>query len=303
MQISTSLFYDRATSQMATLTARADQLQVQIATTKKYDAPSDDIIAYQRLQGIARLNADADAYSPNVTLAHTLLQQSDSALTSVQEAVQRAQELAVQANSDTFSDSDRAGIAVQLRAIVDDLVNLANGSGVRGQPLFGGASEAGGVTRAADGSVSFVGTGDPAAIPVSDTVNIQPTDSAERVFGGIETPTGTKDIFAIISALADALATGGDVQGATAVALDDFEASVDHLSGVRASVGARAARLDLERSRQTEAATNREIDRSAIEDTDITEAITELQKTMTILQATQASFTQLSQLSLFNYIK
>jgi flagellar hook-associated protein 3 FlgL len=303
MQISTSLFYDRTTSQMAALTDRAEQLQVQIATTKKYDAPSDDIVAYQRLQGIARVNADATAYSPNVTLAHTLLQQSDSALAGVQEAIQRAQELAVQANSDTFSDSDRAGIAVQLRAIVDDLVNLANTSGVRGEPLFGGASTEGGVVRAADGSVSFVGTGDPATIPVSDTVDIQPTDSAERVFGGIDTPTGTKDIFAIITALADALDAGGDVQGATAVALDDFEASVDHLSGVRASVGARGARLELETARATEAATNREIDRSAIEDTDITEAITELQKTMTILQATQASFTQLSQLSLFNYLK
>jgi flagellar hook-associated protein 3 FlgL len=303
MQISTSLFYDRATSQMATLTAHANQLQAQIATTKKYDAPSDDIIAYQRLQGIAKLNADADAYAPNVTLAHTLLQQSDVALSSVQEAIQRAQELAVQANSDTFSDSDRAGMAVQLRAIVDDLVNLANSSGVRGQPLFGGGSAAGGVTRAADGTVSFVGTGDPAAIPVSDTVNIQPTDSAERVFGGIETPTGTKDIFAVISTLADALDGNGDVQAATAVALTDLKASVDHLSGVRASVGARSARLELETARATTAATNREIDRSAIEDTDITEAITELQRTMTILQATQASFTQLSQLSLFNYIK
>src|SRR3546814_5791223 len=65
--------------------------------------------------------------------------------------------------------------------------------------------------------------------------------------------------------------------------------SSDLLTGVRASIGARGARIDLEQTRAADAGAAREIDRSAIEDTDITAAITELQKTMTILQATQAS--------------
>src|SRR3546814_759278 len=253
----------------------------------------------------------------------------------------------------SFSDSDRASIAVQLRAIVDDLVNLANTTDARGQPLFGAGSAQTGVTRATDGSVGFAGSGDPMAIPVSDTVDIQPTESAEPVFGGIDGaggPTdvfasigsladppenrategaaaqtargsthasadhltgvppshgagGPTDVFAIIGALADTLENGGDVGAAAATALGDLKASVDHLTGVRASIGARGARLDLEQTRAADAGAAREIDRSAIEDTDITAAITELQKTMTILQATQASFTQLTQLSLFNYIK
>ena len=50
-------------------------------------------------------------------------------------------------------------------------------------------------------------------------------------------------------------------------------------------------------------ATDREATRSALEDTDVTAAITNLQKTMTILQATQASFTKLASLSLFDYLK
>ena len=43
--------------------------------------------------------------------------------------------------------------------------------------------------------------------------------------------------------------------------------------------------------------------RSAIEDVDVSQAITDLQKTMTVLQATQASFSKLSGLSLFNYLR
>ena len=35
----------------------------------------------------------------------------------------------------------------------------------------------------------------------------------------------------------------------------------------------------------------------------MTATITELQKTLTVLQATQASFSKLTQLSLFNYLR
>src|SRR3546814_7888408 len=75
---------------MATLSAHADTLQAQISTTKKYAAPSDNIIAYQRLQGIARTGADASAYATNIQLAQTLLGQSDATLAGVLDQVQRA---------------------------------------------------------------------------------------------------------------------------------------------------------------------------------------------------------------------
>src|SRR3546814_13463350 len=78
---------------------------------------------------------------------------------------------------------------------------------------------------------------------------------------------------AIIGALADTLENGGDVGAAAATALGDLKASVDHLTGVRASIGARGARLDLEQTRAADAGAAREIDRSAIEDTDITAEI------------------------------
>ena len=72
---------------------------------------------------------------------------------------------------------------------------------------------------------------------------------------------------------------------------------------MQGSLGARAQRVDIESARMTDIATDREITRSAIEDTDVTQAITELQKTMTILSAAQASFTKLSNLSLFDYLR
>jgi flagellar hook-associated protein 3 FlgL len=302
MQISTSLFYDRSLTAMTSLSAQADTLNTQISTGQKVSAASDDVVAWQQLQGIARTTADDSAYSSNISTAQGLLTQSDSTLSSVATQIQQAQELALQASNGTLSDNDRATIVTQLRSISDELAGLANTKDSRGQPLFGAATGDSAVTVASDGSVSFTGTGTPAAIPIGDGQTIQPTDSAQQVFS-VSTSSGTTDVFAIIKNLADALETGGDTSGATATAISGLSAATDQISAARGSVGARGARLDLESSRLQTTATDLETTRSGLQDTDVTAAITNLQKTMTILQATQASFTKLSSLSLFDYLK
>ena len=129
-----------------------------------------------------------------------------------------------------------------------------------------------------------------------------PFDGKRMVFGGFETASGTSDVFAIIQKLSTALKSGEDVDAASAEALDGLDASIAQIASTRASVGARGARLELEADRLTEVGENREAIRSEIEEVDLPTTIAELQKTLTVLQATQSSFTKLSNLSLFNYI-
>ncbi|MEO5865744.1 MAG: flagellar hook-associated protein FlgL [Sphingomonas sp.] len=303
MQISTSLFYDTTTSLMQKLSQHADALNTQISTGKRLAQPSDDVVAYRRLAAIAQANGYGTAYSGNIKLAQSLLQQSDSVLGSVDTQLQRAKELTIQASTGTLNDADRKAIATELRSIRDDLAGLANTQDARGQPLFAAADGNTAVIQAADGSVSFAGTGTPAAIPVADNVSVQPTESAARVFGGVPSGASTTDVFALLGTFADALDAGGDISTAAKVANDGVAAASTQVAAVRGSLGARATRLDLEATRNTDAAAARETDRSSLEDTDVTAAITELQKTMTTLQATQASFTKLSSLSLFDYLK
>lgn len=303
MQISTSQLYDRSATLMAKLSQKADTLQNQISSTVKLSAPSDDVVAYQRLATLKQGKADDAATGASVSLAQSLLQQSDTTLGSVQNELQHAAELVVQANSDTLTDANRATIAAQLKNVLDDLVSLANTSDARGQPLFGASTGDTAVTRNPDGSVSFTGTGEVPPIPIGDGQTIQATDSASRIFGGIATAGGSSDVFAILSKFAAALDAGGSVKTAAAEAEDGISAALTQVTSVSSSAGARAARLDMVSSQLTETAANRETDRSALEDTDVTAAITELQKTMTILSATQASFTKLSQMSLFDYLR
>lgn len=301
--IGTNLFFDRSAASLNGLNSRNQTLQEQISSGKKVTAPSDDAVGYQRLQVITRAGADDVAWGKNIDLAQTVLAQADTALDSVTSQLQKAQELAIQASSGTLSDSNRAVIAAQLRGIVDDLVSLANSKDARGGPLFGAATGDTAVTRDAAGVVSFAGTGDPVAIPVGEGTTVQPSESAERIFGGLPAGAGAADIFAVLTSFAIALEAGGSVAAVAGQALTGVNASIDQVNSARGSIGARGARLDLESARLDSTALSREAERSGIEDTDLPTAIIELQKTTTILQATQASLGRLSSLSLFDYLR
>lgn len=296
MRITTSQFYDRSIGQLSMLNGQADKLQSQIATGKRLTEAADDTIAYQRLAGIKRAAADDTAYTSNISFAQSLLDQADTTLSSITTQLQRANEYAVQAANGTLSSSDRESIAVSLDSILDDLLTLSNTKDARGQPLFGGTSGETAFSRAPDGTISYVGAGDTATIPIGPDTDIQVGTDGAQVFGG---NGATPDMFATIKGLADALRSGGD----TSSAMDDIQASLHKITTAQASIGARGARLDLEKSRLADVAVSREVTRSDLEDTDVTTAIAQLQQTLTALQATQASFTKLEGLTLFDYLR
>lgn len=297
MPISTSVFYDRAASAISSTSAKTDALNTQIASTKKFQAPSDDSVAYQRLAGLSRSTADGKSYDANLTMAGSLLQQADTTLSAMTTQLQKASELAIQANNGTLNATQRAVIGQQLSGIADTIAGLANIKDLRGQPLFGGADGGDAVTKKADGSYTYAETA-PSAIPIGDGQTVQAGETASRVL-----TFGDKDALGVIAGLAAALQSGEELGTAGATAIDDLSSAGTQVTAMQASLGARAARVDLQQAAQKDIATDREDVRSGIEDTDVVAATVELQKQMTILNATSASFTKLSSLSLFNYLK
>ncbi len=297
MQVPTSLFYDGLSKRMSGLNARAGVLQTQIATGKKLAAPSDDAVASQQLSEFRRRDADAKVYSANMAVAGALLKQADSTLGSIALQFQRAIELTTQAGNGALNVESRRVIGTELSAIVDQLVELGNTRDLRGQPLFGSADGTKAVQRAADGSFSFVST-KVSEIPIADGQMIQATETAARIF---ESNGG--DVLTVLANFAAALEAGTATTDSPGETLEALTAASEQAGVVRASVGARGARIELSQAMLIETNTDREELRSSLEDVDVTAAITELQKTMTVLQATQASFSKMTSLSLFNYLR
>lgn len=297
MQVSTRLFYDRASTAMGRLSADADKLQTQLATGKRLAAASDDSVAYARLRGLARATADAKASGTNLDLAASVLAQADSTLSAMTAQLQHASELAIQARSGTQDQTSLDALADGIDAIREQLAALGNATDPRGNPLFGGADGGAAVTAHADGSYGYAATS-PGAIPIGDGQSVQPSDTAARVF-----TSSAGDALAMLARLSTALRSGTGVDAAAASAVSDCATATTQVVTVQASLGARAAQVELAQAALTQADTDREATRSGLEDTDVTATITQLQKTMTVLQATQASFTKLQGLSLFDYLR
>jgi len=301
---STARFYDRATSSFAKLQNRADQLSAQIAGQKRVQAPSDDPLAYRRLAGLTAAEADDKVYGGNLTMAAGVLAQADTTLGSISDQIQQASALAVRGNNATLTRADRVGIANELDQILATITGLMNGTDQRGVPLFGGAD--GGAAAAADANGAYVlATTVPSGVPVGAGQSVQTNDPATKVFGFRNRVGAPSDPLQVIAALSAALrepelGTAGD----TGIA--DLSAAHDQVVGAQASFGARAARVELMQDQQLNRAADREEVRQALEGStpaDTAAAITELQKTMTVLQVTQQSFAKLSALSLFDYLR
>ncbi|MEP9404071.1 flagellar biosynthesis protein FlgL [Sphingomonas sp. VNH70] len=299
MQISTAGFYRRAATRMADLNATTERLMTEIST-RKVNVASDDATGWTRLGGIARDEAADGAYKANVTLARGLLAQTDTALEGVSDRLVRVRELAINANSGTPGTDGRAAIATELEAIRDDLLSLANSRDVRGQPVFGGTGEAA-YAKAANGSIAYTGTAEVASVPIGTDSSVQVGADGARVFGGAD---GTTDVFAMIAALSTALRDPqANLPRAVSDALEGLGKVETQVTTARASTGARAARLEVESARLDTVALDREEARVAIEATDVPTAMVELQQTMLVLQATQASVTKLAGMSLFDHLK
>ncbi|HET9510106.1 MAG TPA: flagellar hook-associated protein FlgL [Sphingomonas sp.] len=300
MRVATSLQYDRLRDRMSALSTKADSLNNQLATTKRISTPSDDAAGYRALTALKRAGANSDAELANVDLATSLLDSSSTALASIETQLGRIQAIAISAGSSTLSADQRKALSAEVDVIFQDLVRVANTTDSRGTPLFSGDSVKTPYVIDDNGNVGFTGSGEAGQVPIGDGRTIAATSSGATIFGSVPLKAGgTSDMFAIVKAFSDKLKTGAPV-GDDSV---DIQSAMTSVLNAQTSIGARGARLELEKGRLEDLALTRETERSAIEDADIPATITELKKVMTVLDATQASFGKLTSLNLFNYLR
>ena len=124
-------------------------------------------------------------------------------------------------------------------------------------------------------------------------------------------PATRQDLFATLDKLATALETAADQPPAStaqfnqamANGLAELDQGLDHLTGIRAKIGARMNALDDQQNTNGDFAVHLQQTISDIGDLDYAEAATRLSQEMLVLQAAQQSFIKIQGLSLFNYMR
>jgi flagellar hook-associated protein 3 FlgL len=118
----------------------------------------------------------------------------------------------------------------------------------------------------------------------------------------------SEDLFTTIQGLIDTLegtSTPTEAHFATNMgqALQQLDVTADHLLQIRAQVGSRLSTLENAEAAREDLKVELKRIKSDLEDLDYAEAITRMNQQLVGLQAAQASYVQISQLSLFNYLK
>jgi flagellar hook-associated protein 3 FlgL len=298
----TGAFFDRSTKQMSTLLTQAQTMQTQLSTGNKLSRGSDDPLASAQLRTLARADAMGKVGTANAASAANDLGTVDSTLSAFTDLINQAKTLAQQAANGTASAADRKSIGSVLLQIHDQMVGLANTQDASGNALFGGDTTGAAYTVNASGQAVYTGSGSPKTVALGEGQTVT-TSITGPDFLNFSVAGSSTDLLSEVRALGTAL-SGGAATGAAQAqsALGTFDTALDTVSTQQAIVGARLNWIDTASAQHTALGDQRNLNETAIGGTDLTATIANLQNTMTVLQASQASFAKLASLSLFDKI-
>jgi flagellar hook-associated protein 3 FlgL len=186
MRISTGQLYDRSIQSVLDNQADLSDIQQQLSSGKKLLRPSDDPLGAVQ---VIRLTEEIDLiaqYKKNTNLLTNSLEQEETVLSSVNNAINRARVLMVQSGNGIISTGDRKAIAIEVGQIRDQVFDLMNSRNPAGEYIFAGfqsASPAFSLNVSATGNkYNFEGDGGENKIKVSDTISLQMNHSGQDVF-------------------------------------------------------------------------------------------------------------------------
>ena len=306
MKVSTSLFFDRSVNQMVNGQSQLAKTQTRLSSGKEVVNPSDapdKATAIQRLKSVLKKQ---DSFSSNIEGAKNRLIAEETALKGVNDVLTRIKELSIQAANGTLGPRDKELVAIEVEGLTQDLLSLANTQDVNDNYVFSGSRvQVQPFQKNSFGDVTYFGDETRNEVQVSEQRYIRFNRTGTDVFGRVlrETDSGDTVGKGFFEALSD-LASGIRESNTSAInqGIDDLDQASFNIAVATAQVGSEMASVETQREVNEETVLQLRTILSNIEDLDYSEAVTQMQKDMLALQATQSSFSQISNLTLFNYI-
>jgi len=291
-------FQSMTTGAQMRLMARSAAMEAssaRLSSGKQYARPSDNTTAFASATMLRGELSAAESYKSAGEDAQSKLNASDSQLQAVSDRLMRVKELTIQAANATSTPAIRTSIREEVLQIRDELVGIANAK-YQGQPLFAGFSSGNAVTPVA-GGWSF--TGAPTdriirSISASDTVQLNVV--ASEVF-----TNGTTDTFTMLDKLATDLASGNNA-GITG-AITTLDQTSDVVSSAQARIGAATGLVERALARNSSQQITLHSDLANVEDIDLTEAVTDLNRQQAAYQAALGATSKSIQQSLVDWLR
>jgi flagellar hook-associated protein 3 FlgL len=227
MRISTRHSFETGIATLQQRQAALAESQEQLTSGKRVQRASDDPSAAARAERAIAAVHRTDTARRAVDASEALMRESEGAIADALALLQTARETMVAAGNAGYSDGERAGLAVKIRAVRDQLLEVANRSDGAGTWVFGGQGAGQPPFVDAPGGVQYVAT--PGTLTAS---NGMPLSTDGRAVW-MSAPTGN----GVFETRADAGVTGawigpGQVTDPSALTGDDYRIQFSVSGGV-----------------------------------------------------------------------
>jgi flagellar hook-associated protein 3 FlgL len=293
MRITAGMSQRHVLADLRRVQERLADAQSRVSSGKQIEKPSDDPLGAERAVRLRGELETTSAYRTAVDESRSWLDATDSALSSINDIVQRARELTVQAANGATTPAARQSIKVELDSLTDQLKTTLN-SAYDGRYIFSGtATDTPPYDLSSATPDAYQGDANAVVRQIGPGVAVQVNVTADDVLSGLLPAMRT------ISAHLQS----NDAASLQTTDLQALDAGLDTVTTARSQVGAATNRVDAAGARLDDLHDVTTAFLSKTEDADLPKALTDLSAQQNALTAALQGGASLIQQSLLDFLR
>lgn len=307
MRISTTMQFNTGTRNILSQQYELQRTQTQLSSGRKMLAPSDDPMAARAALQVEQAKGLNSQFMTNQSAARSALSSLEGTLASLGDQMSAIKTALIAAGNGTYDASQRSMIAEDLQLRLNAVLDLANTQDAEGNYIFAGYQSNQRPFEFDSASNQFVFRGDQGqlSLQVAPSINMVVQENGEALFMRLRDAQGNLNPGNVFQSIHDAIDTlrspTFDVSNLS-THLGNVDAAMNNMLQARGGVGVRLNGLDnLEDfSRGMDVLNQSRL--SELQDLNYAEAISRFARFQTQLEASQITFKQVTQMSLFKLI-
>jgi flagellar hook-associated protein 3 FlgL len=301
-RITTSMISRSVLTDINDVSAQLSKTQQRMSSGKQITRPSDDPYGTSRALTLRSDVSGTQQYQRNVGEAVAWQNITDAALSKINDAVQRARELSLQAANDSAGQAARNASAQEIDQLIESIKGEANAS-YGGSYVFSGTAT---TTKpyAVGGSDAYAGDSGTVAREIGPGVSVTVNTIGQSILGDGQAANDGK----LLDNLRDIAqhmrgGTTADANTLRTADLQALDANMAALTQARATVGATTNRLEAADSRlaQVEESTIKLL--SNVEDADMAKTLIDFSMQQNVYQSALRAGSNIIQQSLLDFLR
>lgn len=302
-RITQSMVSSRVLTDLQNVSSQLSRTQEKLSSGKELTKPSDDPFATSKALALSSSLEGTQQYERTVDDATGWANITETTLSSVNDAAQRARALLVQAGNDTNDTTDRSAIADEIDQLIDSIKGDANVQ-YNGQYVLSGAatSTAPYVTGGSPPDDSYHGDSNGVYRQIGPNVSVQINTVGSTVLGsGVP---GDGGLISVLRGISQHLRSGTatDADALRTTDLSGLDKNLDTLSSARAVNGATTNRLTSAKDRLSQIEESTTSLLSDTQDADMAKTMIDFSMQQTVYQSALRAGANIVQASLLDFL-